>query len=830
MTADTSSTSSRSVEEVAHYDKAYGDIPRPPAASEKPQRTAISWHHKRHDRHEREREYKPWYARGRGLDDDLETDWWFASTAIPLLAATLSPLANMLSIAALVTPWRLDLIDPANPGGDLLPELLGNPFDDPRWCYWLNVGSLTCGFMGNVFLLFNFTGAVRYILALPLTIFLFFIATGILMGITASMHIYAQPLPDVQGYTQGFWYAIFAAILYLICSMLLMVNMLGYFIGHYPQKFNLTGHQRTLIIQTMLFFVWLAGGGAMFSKIQQDLDLPDKRDWAFVDGMYFCDVTILTVGFGDLFPSSDLARGLVFPYSVGGIIMLGLVISSLHKFAADMGQDKIVRKHMEKQRSRTLERTVTEDTQLTEEDNPLQKTMSRRQLMKLKISAPYNIRRDQRRPSIFDPDSGRAPPEKRRTSSSGVLNPVSKHLHVQATLRRRKPKLILLKEEKDRFLAMRRIQRQTGSFKKWWALTLSVIGFAVLWLVGAVVFWQCEKYVQGMTYFQGLYFAYVSLLTIGYGDWAPKSNAGRAFFVVWSLIAVPFLTLLISDMSGTVIDAFKNSSEKAADFTLLPEKGAIHDFFQRHPWLINRIQQWKSDIERRKRQRNGMGFPQASDADHSIDAEAMKGSLDTPGDADPPTMEALANEAEQDHKNPAKVDEGRLAKRLAIAIRNVATDLRAEHERKYSYEEWVELTRLIRFTSEDTDRALQEEDERGMVDWDWIGEDSPMMSGFSEPEFVLQRLCESLGRYVRRAEKRKREWELEKNGVVAKSSPNARRTSVVTKEELFGQGNKLPKTDEEGERAEEHHCSDVESDVAPDDVTKRSSATVDYAR
>jgi hypothetical protein len=37
-----------------------------------------------------------------------------------------------------------------------------------------------------------------------------------------------------------------------------------------------------------------------------------------------------------------------------------------------------------------------------------------------------------------------------------------------------------------------------------------------------------------------------------------------------------------------------------------------------------------------------------------------------------------------------------------------------------------------------------------MVEWDWIGEDSPMMSGQSEPEFVLQRLCESLTRYVRR--------------------------------------------------------------------------------
>ncbi len=36
--------------------------------------------------------------------------------------------------------------------------------------------------------------------------------------------------------------------------------------------------------------------------------------------LYFCDVTILTVGFGDIVPSNDIGRGLVFPYSVGGIM------------------------------------------------------------------------------------------------------------------------------------------------------------------------------------------------------------------------------------------------------------------------------------------------------------------------------------------------------------------------------------------------------------------------------------------------------------------------------------------------------------------------------
>jgi potassium channel subfamily K len=152
-------------------------------------------------------------------------------------------------------------------------------------------------------LLFNFTGRIRYIIALPATIVLWYGATFLvciefapmssfikrltsqqLLADTVSLHIYSPPIGPNQIYSQGFWYAVISIVLYFVSSSILLINMLGYFLGHYPQRFELNDHQRTLILQTMLFFIWLAGGGAMFSKVE-NLDNGGAANWAFVDGV-----------------------------------------------------------------------------------------------------------------------------------------------------------------------------------------------------------------------------------------------------------------------------------------------------------------------------------------------------------------------------------------------------------------------------------------------------------------------------------------------------------------------------------------------------------------
>jgi len=97
------------------------------------------------------------------------------------------------------------------------------------------------------------------------------------------MWFYAAPIPPAQTWSQGFWHAIFASVIYFSGSIGLLINMVGYLRGHYPQRFDLDEDQRTLIQQSMMFFFWVAGCSAVFSKLE-GLTYPDALYYADVVG------------------------------------------------------------------------------------------------------------------------------------------------------------------------------------------------------------------------------------------------------------------------------------------------------------------------------------------------------------------------------------------------------------------------------------------------------------------------------------------------------------------------------------------------------------------
>jgi len=448
------------------------------------------------------------------------------------------------------------------------------------------------------------------------------------------------------------------------------------------------------------------------------------------------------------------------------------VITSISKFASQLGHSKIVHKRIATKRARTVERSVR--TSIEARDRQDAENALKRRLAqggdRPVISAPFDPQKVRTSAISFnsDPEKGLQDgspdePSSPRSTHSGLkrtmtmLSTISEGRRSMKPFRKsgtKKPKILVLREERDRFNTMRAIQDDNKRFKRYFSLGMSIIAFGMLWCLGAVVFMRAEQDTQHMSYFDALYFCYVSLLTIGYGDFSPKSNAGKPFFVVWSLIAVPTMTLLISDLGDTVIASYKRGTFKVADWSIMPKQGAWAHFLDANPRIKTFIEQ------RQLNKRIDKGFGVGPDPD------------ETPHD-EPQTIEQLATE---------NLDEHDMAKRLAQAIRKVADDLKSSNKQRYTYEEWVEFTRLIRFTRYEHHSM---DINPGLIEWDWIGEESPMMADQHECEWVLDRLCESLDRYMHKMvpehvkERRKSQAERRRSLMEGRRSHVGRRRSAI---------------------------------------------------
>jgi hypothetical protein len=188
-------------------------------------------------------------------------------------------------------------------------------------------------------------------------------------------------------------------------------------------------------------------------------------------------------------------------------------------------------------------------------------------------------------------------------------------------------------------------------------------------------------------------------------------------------------------MSSTVVSAVNRGTFTIADWTIMPKKGVFKDYLDRNPELQGYLAYLSEHRQEQKRIQRGFQIQNPDDTE-AADAAAS-------GVVDGKEIEASGRSTKEDTEHD-------LARQLAITIKSVAHDLRANPPKRYGYEQWVNFTKLIRFSRGLREELEKIEEEEGLVEWDWIGEDSPMLADITEAEWVLDRLCESLHRYTQK--------------------------------------------------------------------------------
>jgi potassium channel subfamily K len=368
------------------------------------------------------------------------------ATLFPLVAGTFGPMASMFNICAIAIPWRV-VVDTD------LKEANGHRIPDPQWLVGVNIASLAIAVMANVSLLGQMTNRLRYNISGPITIVGFFISGIVdigLVGAASSHHLPLPPTPNAT-YSQAFYYAAFSGGIYVILAMMLSVTAYGIWFGHYSTEFKLSMSQRSLMLQTILFLAYVLAAGGVYSRIE---------NWSYLDANYFVVVTLFTIGFGDLVPTTHLGRSLFFPFAVGGILFVGVIIANIRTLVLESGSVKVSTRLVEKARYKAIKR-----------GNPDQGILKLRGVKKRDTNADTELER----------------------------------------------------REKE-FEVMREIQLQAANNNRLFALAFATVAFMFLWFIGAVAFWQAESTSVGgepWTYFESLYFTFVAQLTIGYGDFEP---------------------------------------------------------------------------------------------------------------------------------------------------------------------------------------------------------------------------------------------------------------------------------------------------------------------
>ncbi|KAL3459579.1 hypothetical protein BJX64DRAFT_291083 [Aspergillus heterothallicus] len=399
--------------------------------------------------------------------------WLPILLAFPVIVGTLCPMAIMFNICALVRGWQETT--------DVNKHI--STLASPAWAIALRAVSLL--FSAAAYILYYVTIFCNYdrVKSFTITIFGWSVSAAILLsllGVEARKH-HNAPSDQAWEYTESFFAAAFAAGIYILIAILLTIYTAC------TRRLTLSPVDRRrvectgIMLRAATFATIILAGAAVYGAIEE---------WTLIDALYFTDYTVLTVGIGNLVPTTHLGRSLLFPYATAGTICLGLLIVSVASFANDL-------------RALRLKQIIDEARTEAHLQGDLEKALSNKSTGKkgneIRTGAPA-----------------------RRSKFPG-WEEVLKLQRIKADFHRRS----------------RRVR-----------IVFFSAAWFVLWLGSAGVFRSSEKKQkpQEWSYFVALYFTYTSLTTIGYGDYYPTSNFGKVFFVFWSLIALPILTNLVTAM------------------------------------------------------------------------------------------------------------------------------------------------------------------------------------------------------------------------------------------------------------------------------------------
>ena len=261
---------------------------------------------------------------------------------------------------------------------------------------------------------------------------------------------------------------------------------------------------KSLSFSIAICFIYFFGGSLLFTWIE---------GWSFVDAMYFGAATFTTVGYGDVSPQSESGRLVACAFMIFGVTMVS--VSIIHLWLAAI--TTIV------PACGTCGKIVYDETKLL----CCQKKLTR--------TARENKFIHEIRPETL---------AKRR----GSIHAKWQHDEFEADSQRKKDEEDSEEDDTDDQNNTNTIEHKP---RQLWQVAL----IAALKLVGLVGFGTLFFMIypgENMNFVDATYMSTATVMTIGYGDESPSTQAGKVVATIWMTLSYAVLLRALQDVSKTI--------------------------------------------------------------------------------------------------------------------------------------------------------------------------------------------------------------------------------------------------------------------------------------
>ncbi|KAI9321263.1 hypothetical protein BX666DRAFT_955395 [Dichotomocladium elegans] len=307
-------------------------------------------------------------------------------------------------------------------------------------------------------------------------------------------------------YSRGFWSCLSAGIITLFGALAFGVD---WFLG-YPSSSTLSLTLKAMVLPAVMVCSTIIWGASVFMIFE---------DWTYSESLMLCWVSVTTIGYGDIAPKSTVGRIFFIVYTIAGISVVGYMLlsiravitgSSSNILKVNLMRVESLQEYSREQHQKWLRRHQQHDQAYSNT------TLTTQQENHADVTPEYvrTMHRRQTRPRSLSQAS---------TFSAYTLSNII--------------------NDKDRQILVQVITR-SGIARMTYTLILC-------WFGGAGVFCALE---ENWTYLDGLYFAFCTQMTIGFGDIVPQSVLAQEFWLVYIVISIAVAAYFISLFGDALVE------------------------------------------------------------------------------------------------------------------------------------------------------------------------------------------------------------------------------------------------------------------------------------